>query len=136
MTLGRPKQYGTETRNPPLGHSFSVTVIGVLTVPVRALFSSMFLPQPNDGQFVRLEPAPCFRQGMPRVRRIDFDWCACMTQQWAPCSGNASIPSSPGETSYSFSRTEMIEPYLAFAVQSKTYGCTSRSDIKKIARMR
>ena len=25
----------------------------------------------------------------------------------------------------------MIEPYLAFAVQSKTYGCTSREDIKK-----
>ena len=25
----------------------------------------------------------------------------------------------------------MIEPYLAFAIQSKTYGCTSRDDIKK-----
>ena len=25
----------------------------------------------------------------------------------------------------------MIEPYLAFAIQSKTYGCTSREDIKK-----
>ena len=25
----------------------------------------------------------------------------------------------------------MVEPYLAFAVQSKTYGCTNRADIKK-----